>query len=51
MKIEEDQVYNNIQDHNTDKQSKNTNLISEEVSNYNSESGLEWESGSEYEFI
>ena len=51
MKKEENQVYNNIQDNNTDEQNKNTNLISEEVSNINSESGLEWKTGSEYEFI
>ena len=51
MKKEENQVYNNIQDNNTDEQNKNTNLISEEVSNITSESGLEWKTGSEYEFI
>ena len=48
MKIEEGQVYDNIQNHNTDKQSKNTSLISDEVSNNNSESALEWETVSEY---
>ena len=51
MEIEEDQVYNNIQNHNTDEYSKNSNLISEEVSNNNSESDGEWKTGSEYEFI
>ena len=51
MEIEEYQVYNNIQNHNTDEQSKNSNLIREEVSNNNSESDVEWETGSEYEFI